>query len=145
MVDILQEIHAWLRYPVLVLLVWSLLNAWQGVIKDKEYSGSSGILYSGTHILLLVQVFIGIVLYVLHEYYWTLGKGWEGRGGFFSDTHLVGMVLGMVVISFGFIYSLKTENDKKVFKRIAVSYTTGTILIFFHIPWPFLHPWTTWF
>lgn len=145
MIEIFQDIHSLLRYPVLFLLLWSLVDAWLGMIKEGKYSGLSKFLYSITHLILLFQVFTGFVLYIMHEYYWTLGKGWDGRDGFFSDTHLFGMVLAMTVITAGFISSLKTDRDLDAYRRIAFSYTVGTALIFFHIPWPFLQAWANWF
>lgn len=145
MLEILLNSHSAIRYVLLILLFWSLYDAWHGVFKDRIYSMSSKNIHLATVILLWVQAVIGVSLYIMGGYYWLVGKGYDGKAGFFADAHLLGMIAGILIITFGFRYALKAEPDKKMFKRVAVCYSIGTLIIFVHIPWPFIHPWGTWF
>lgn len=51
--------------------------------------------------------------------------------------HMVGMLLGIILITVGRIAAKKAATDKEKFKKIAVFFTIGILIILATIPWPF--------
>ncbi len=69
----------------------------------------------------------------------------DGMGAAMKDTaarfwvveHIFGMVVGIALITIGRVAAKKAADDKAKFKKIAVYFTLGLLIILATIPWPF--------
>jgi hypothetical protein len=69
----------------------------------------------------------------------------EGMFGFFAFEHLFGMIIGIALINIRSHKAMEAKTDRTKYKRIAVFYSIGIVIIFLLIPWPFFHSWAAWF
>ncbi len=56
---------------------------------------------------------------------------------FWMVEHIFGMVIGIALITIGRIAAKKATEDKAKFKKIAVYFSIGLLIILATIPWPF--------
>lgn len=56
---------------------------------------------------------------------------------FWLVEHLIGMLIGITLITVGRISAKKATEDSAKFKKIAIFFTIGIIVILASIPWPF--------
>ena len=56
---------------------------------------------------------------------------------FWLVEHLTGMLIGIALITVGRIAAKKAATDQAKFKKIAVFFTLGLLVILATIPWPF--------
>lgn len=143
----LLDLHSAIRYAIVILLAGSLFTAYRGLIKNQAYTGGIHKLHLSTRVLLNIQMLIGLTLYVMKGYYhtWTNLSNLPDMIGFFAIGHIVVMFIGISLVNIGYQRAIKAETDQAKYKRIAIFYTIGCLLIFLMIPWPFMHSWATWF
>lgn len=143
----LSDLHSAIRYAIIILLAGSLFTAYRGLINKKTYTEGIRRWYLSTRVLLNIQMLIGLTLYLFKGYYhtWTNLSNLSGMVGFFAIGHIIGMIIGISLINIGYQKAVKAEMDYTKYKRIAVFYTIGFLLILLMIPWPFMHTWATWF
>lgn len=133
--------HSLLRWVLVVLMVLSLLHAFTGRSGGKAFEGKSRKIFLFTLITLHVQVLLGLVMYFMSDVV-DSALGSEGMmknssHRFWAIEHMVGMLLGAVLITVGWSKAKKAVGDAAKFKKIAVFYTIGIVLILATIPWPF--------
>lgn len=143
----LLDLHSAIRYIIVILLAGSLFTAFRGMINNQEYTQGIRKLHLSTQMLVNIQMLIGLTLYILKGYYhtWTNLANLPEMIGFFTAPHIIGMFLGISLINVGYHRAVKAEAGYTKFKRIAIFYTIGFLIIFLMIPWPFFHPWAQWF
>jgi uncharacterized membrane protein len=139
--DHLIATHSVLRWVFVVLMVLSLVEAFTGKSGNKSFEGKSRKIFLFTLITLHVQVFLGLAMYYMSDVVDTalasdeLMKNSSHR--FWAVEHMVGMLLGATLITIGWSKAKKAIDDAAKFKKIALFYTLGFILIMATIPWPF--------
>lgn len=94
-----------------------------------------------------IQLVVGIALFVISpqikaamQYISEQGMGEMMKNAalrFWFVEHPVGMVVGIALITIGRISSKKAKDDQAKFKKIALYFTVGLLVIFASIPWPF--------
>lgn len=146
----LVHAHSGLRWIVLVLLLFAIINAARSQSSGK-YTGKDKKINLFAMISLHVQLLIGLGLYFIN----AKGKiqfieGWMSNDmlRFFGMEHVIGMVLAIAIVTMG-----RSKAEKKLtgsrdkHRRIMWSYLIGLILILASIPWPFRESLgvTTWF
>lgn len=138
--------HSVLRYVILVMLLWSLVSAWSGWNGRKAYKSLFRTVHQISRLLLILQMLLGIGLYYLLGMYKVLGRLGEAspESGFFAVGHVTMMLIAIILINIGYGVAMKASSDKWKFRRIAIFYTIGCLIIFMAIPWPFMHNWATW-
>lgn len=143
----LLDLHSAIRYLIVIFLIGSLFTAFRGLKNQQTYSLGIRRLHLSTRVLVNLQMLIGLALYVLKGYYKLLGHLTElpEMTGFFTAVHIIGMIIGIGLINTGYQRAVKAETDHDKYKRIAIFYTIGFLIIFMMIPWPFFHSWATWF
>ena len=97
-------------------------------------------------IMLHIQLLIGLALYFISPKVKFEGE-WIGDPiyRFYGLEHLIGMLLAIVIITFGRkkAENLKSTRDKH--RRVMISYSIGLIIILLSIPWPFRDLGGAWF
>ena len=139
--EILQNLHSYLAYIVLVVLVIAVINAFMGWLGKKEFKFEKDLRISLFALILShIQLLVGLILYFVS----TNGlKAIQelGMGGLNSAARLLALehpvtnILAIAFITIGWSRHKKTDDSTTKFKRIALLYGVGLILILSRIPW----------
>jgi hypothetical protein len=142
----LQHTHSGLRWVVLILMLLAILNAF-----GKRRGGS---VYPGKDKLALfamisvhVQLLIGLVLYLWLSPLVSFESGVMGDSvtRFYTVEHLLGMVIGITLVTMGYSKAKRQAELNKGWKTIGVYYLLSLLVILLSIPWPFRNLGAGWF
>ena len=138
MLYIVQNAHSGLRWVVLVLLLAAIGNAF--------VKRSGGSLYPGKDKLALfamisvhVQLLLGLALYLFLSPKVSFDENVMSNAvqRFYTVEHLVGMLLGIALVTIGYSKAKRQAQINKGWKTIGVFYLLGLVVILVSIPWPF--------
>ena len=132
----LTSMHSGLRWIVLLLLIYSIVNS---IIRRNTYEKKDRLLYMFTMVSMHIQLLIGLVLYFFISGKVQFIEGWMKVKlyRFYGMEHLVGMILAIALVTIGHIASKKQTESSAKHKRILIWYSIGLLLILAFIPWPF--------
>lgn len=148
--DILYKIvdhaHSGLRYVVLALLLAAIFQALGKRRSGEVYPEKNKIaLYAfmATH----VQLLLGLVLYLFLTQKFNFADFDMSNKveRFYGVEHLTGMLVGIALITIGYIKAKRQMGINKGWKTIALFYTLGLLVILAMIPWPFRDLGAGWF
>jgi hypothetical protein len=135
MYEIIQKAHSGWAYLAFLLLVIAAVNSIIGLVSKKEYSVKDkkiGLYALGS---IHIQALIGLLVYLLSP---------VGLSGFsMSDSalrltsmeHPLINVIGIVLITIGWVKHKKLTSSESKFKTLAIYYGIGLLLILSRIPW----------
>ncbi|MBT2160062.1 hypothetical protein D9V96_008870 [Zobellia laminariae] len=141
MYEIIQSVHSYLAYVVLVLLFLAVANAIMGWVGNKVFNMGKDLRLSlFTLILAHIQLLVGLILYFVSP------SGLQaiqalGMGGLNSASRLLAVehpfinIIAIVLITIGWSRHKKFVDGKNKFKSIAIFYGLGLVLILSRIPW----------
>jgi hypothetical protein len=137
----LLHLHSFLRWIIVVLMIWSLFAAFSGVMTGKSFGGTTRNIFLFTLIAVHIQVIIGLGMYfmspLISEFRGAEDVMSASTKRYWVVEHIVGMIVGALVITAGWSRAKRKETDKQKFRSIAIMYLLGFILIMATIPWPF--------
>lgn len=142
----LKHSHSGLRWVVLGLLIAAIVKA-----AGKRRGGT---IYPGKDKLALfalisvhVQLLIGLVLYLWLSPLVSFEGGVMGNSvtRFYTVEHLLGMVIGIVLVTVGYSKAKRQAELNKGWKTIGTFYLLGLLVILASIPWPFRNLGAGWF
>ena len=148
--DALIHVHSGLRWVVLALLLFAIVNA--GIkLKRGKYEKSDKMLNLFAMVVFHIQVTIGIVLSFISGKV-NYGKNWmkiENANGvaelrFFGLEHIILMVLAMILITIGRKKAERKLDANAKHKTILVWYLIVLLVVLAGIPWPFRGFMTGW-
>ena len=130
--------HSALRWVVLVLLVITLVKAWQN--RGGTFTKGQAKLGLFTMITLHVQLLLGLALYMM--------KGWISMLGtpgvmestvmrFFAVEHLAGMIIAILFGTLGHSLVKRAGDDALKHRRQLRYFGLALLIIVASIPWPF--------
>ena len=146
----LLHLHSFLRYIALILLIIATLKSISGFVSKKEFSPLDNKLSLFTFISMHLQLTIGLILYFISPIVQT-GLGDMGSAmkepslRFWTVEHISMMLVAIILVSIGRISAKKATDDNTKFKRQAILFTIGLIIIMISIPWPFSKVARPWF
>lgn len=135
MYEIIQKAHSGWAYLALLLLVIAVVNSIIGLISKKEYTEKDkkiGLYALGA---IHTQALIGFIVYFISPL---------GISGFsMSDSalrltsmeHPLMNVLGIVLMTVGWVKHKKLTTSESKFKTLTIYYGLGLLLILSRIPW----------
>lgn len=135
MYEIIKQIHSGWAYVAFLLLVIAVVNAIIGLVSKKEYTATDkkiGLYALGA---IHTQVVIGLLVYFVSPL---------GLSGFsMSDSalrltsmeHPLMNVLGIVLMTIGWVKHKKLTSSESKFKTVSIYYGLGFVLILSRIPW----------
>lgn len=139
MYSTIQSLHSTLAYIAIGVLVLAVLNAIYGLLNKKLFTAKDLRLSLFALIFSHIQLLIGFVLYFISEKGF---KAFEIEGAMKNSElrltmleHPLINVIAIVLITIGWSKHKKQESQNGKFKKIAVFYTLGLILILSRIPW----------
>ena len=135
MYETIQSVHSILAYAALGLLVLATINAIFGLTSKKLFTDKDLRLSLFTLIICHIQLLVGLILYFVSP------LGLEQLGNM-SDSarplsleHPLTNIIALVLITIGWSKHKKEESNNGKFKKIAIFYTIGLILLLAMIPW----------
>ncbi|NBC28134.1 MAG: hypothetical protein GVY08_14825 [Bacteroidetes bacterium] len=134
----IKHLHSFFAYILLAAIIFSLGYAiYKFVTKspfDKSAQKMSMVGFIASHL----QFLIGLIVYVVSPVGITNFSG-EAMGDSLSRLYLLEhplmMILGVVLISFGYVRAKKPGDDARRYKIVIIYYTLGLIAILSRIPW----------
>ncbi len=137
----IQTIHSYWAYLILVVLTLAVLKSFFGYFANKDYDANAFRVSLLTLIVSHIQLLIGILLYFS-----------SARFGLWSDLGLVEVmknadlrlyliehpiinILAVVLITMGYSKHKKKLVSKPKYKTIAFFYSIALVLIISRIPW----------
>lgn len=136
MYETIKSVHSILAYLALALLVLASINAVFGLMSKKLFTDKDLRLSLFTLIICHIQLLIGLILYFVSP----LGAGQLGNMKdaamrLTSLEHPLINIIALVLITIGWSKHKKEESNNGKFKKIAVFYTLGLVLILSRLPW----------
>ena len=135
----LLNVHSYLAYAALALLVLDSINAILGLTSKKLFTDKDLRISLFTMIICHIQLLVGLIVYFVSE------KGFQAfaiEGAMKnSDLRLTMLehplinIIALVLITIGWSKHKKEESNNGKFKKIAVFYTLGLVLILSRLPW----------
>lgn len=139
MYQTVQSLHSTLAYVALVVLVLAVINAIYGLLNKKLFAAKDLRLSLFALIFCHIQLVIGLILYFVSE---KGMKAFEIEGAMKNSglrltmlEHPLINIIAIVLITMGWSKHKKQESQNGKFKKIAVFYTLGLLLILSRIPW----------
>jgi len=135
---ILVSMHSGLRWVVLLLLIYAIINAAKSMSSGK-YLKKDKMINLFTMVSLHIQLLIGIVLYIISPKV-SFFDGWmkNSMTRFFALEHITLMIIAIALVTIGRSRAeKKLEGTRNKHRAILIMYTIGLILILASIPWPF--------
>jgi hypothetical protein len=146
----LLHLHSFLRYVALILLILSVYKFITGFFQKRTYEKSDDKLSLFTFISMHLQLTIGLILYFISPMLQAARSDMAASMKdpvlrFWSVEHISVMICAITLITVGRITAKKMSIDAAKFKRQAIFFTIGLILILISIPWPFSKVARAWF
>ena len=144
MYDFLLQVHNFMRWPILLLLVIAIVKSFVGMTGNRPFTNGDKrvalFLMIAAHITLLIGLYqwlagrYGILTTSLPEGTKLMAdKFWR----FYWVEHPVGMILAVALITIGRAQTKKNFLDVVKHKRAFWFYLLALIIILATIPWPF--------
>lgn len=131
--NILIHAHSGLRWVVLLLLIYAIVNAARARSSNRASTPKDVRLSLFAMLSVHIQVIIGLVLYFLstHVHFKDFTMS-NSQVRFFTIEHALGMLIAVILITLGHRRA-KAGN----FKGLFWFYTIALLIILLSIPWPF--------
>ena len=139
--QILRNLHSYLAYVVLFILIIAVINAFLGWLGKKEFRFEKDLRVSLFALILThIQLLIGLVLYFVSasglNAIKTLGMGgMNAAARLLAVEHPFTNILAVALITIGWSRHKKTTDSTVKFKRIAIFYGIALALLLYMIPW----------
>jgi len=132
----IKIVHSYWAYIVLAILVFTVINAIIGLVQKKEFTHKDFRLGLFTLITTHIQFLIGVILYISEGRYNNFGETMKiPEARLLSLEHPVMMILAIVLITMGWSKHKKQVKSESKFKKFAIFYGLGLILVLSRIPW----------
>ena len=135
------QLHSYLAYAVLAVLLVAVINAFIGLLGKKEFSLNKDFRISLFALVLShLQLLVGLILYFLSPNGLNAIQE-NGMGGLTSAARLLSVehpfvnILALILITIGWSKHKKTTSDSKKFRLIAILYGLGLVLYLSRIPY----------
>ena len=138
--SVLQNIHSYWAYIVLLMLVIAIGNALLGKFMNKSFTIKDLRISLFALIVTHIQLLVSLILYFVSP---RFGAWQEGVGAVMGDSslrfylveHPITNIFAVVLITMGWsMHKRQTESGKK-FLRIGLFYLLGAFLLLSRIPW----------
>ena len=139
--QIVLILHNLLRWAVVILGLWTLINALTGYFGKRSYSANDNRSNLFFMISCDIQLLIGLVLYVNNGWFNRLKDMGNNMKDpylrFFTMEHLTLMLVAWVLVHIGRATVKKADTDAAKHKKMLIFFGLAIVLIIAAIPWPF--------
>jgi NADH:ubiquinone oxidoreductase subunit 2 (subunit N) len=134
--ETIQSVHSILAYAALGLLVLASINAIFGLTSKNFFTDKDLRLSLFTLIICHIQLLVGMILYFISPMGSAqLGNMKDAAMRLTSLEHPLINIIALVLITIGWSKHKKEESNNGKFKKIAIFYTLGLVLILSRLPW----------
>ncbi|MEK6451995.1 MULTISPECIES: hypothetical protein [Myroides] len=133
---IIKQAHSGVAYLALIFLLIVVINAFAGLAGKKEFTekdrklGLFGLIF--THI----QLLLGLILYFVSPMVQGFGVAMKDSTlRLYALEHPLINIIAIVLITIGWSKHKKATDSNAKFKKFAIFYALGLILILSRIPW----------
>lgn len=134
----LQHLHSYFAYLLLAILAFSLIYAVVMFVRKQPFTEKVRKVALVGFIATHIQLLVGLVLYVVSPVGLT-NLGAEAMGDtmarLYALEHPLTMIIGIVLVSIGYIKAKKPGDDVRRYRNIILFYALGLIVILIRIPW----------
>ncbi|QCX37367.1 hypothetical protein FF125_02545 [Aureibaculum algae] len=135
-------LHSFVRWLVLISLVYSIYRATRGYFQNFKFSKLDNLVRHWTATIAHTQLLIGIILYTqspIIKYFWAnFDKSLKNIDTtFFSLVHIILMLFAIIILTVGSALTKRKLTDKEKFKTMLIWFSIALLIIFIAIPWPF--------
>lgn len=135
MYELLQKFHSGWAYLALVLLVFAVVNSALGASSKKEFTPKDRKIALFGLIATHIQFLVGIILYFVSPLGISGFNMKEAALRLTSIEHPLINLIAIVLITIGWSKHKKLDLATDKFKKIAIFYGIGLLLILSRIPW----------
>ena len=140
--EVVQFIHSYWAYLVLLVLVLATFNALFKFFGNKEFDEKDFRISLFALITMHIQLLIVIVLFFLKDYFSTISEV-GGMGEVMKNSalrnliveHPTTMIIAVALVTIGYSKHKKKLVSKPKFKMLAIFYTIALALVLYMIPW----------
>ncbi len=135
-------LHNILRWGILLFGLWTVLNAFSGVLSKRAYSKTDNL----SNLLFMtfcdIQLLLGLVLYFSNAWFNTLksdmGAAMKNASvRFFTVEHALMMIIAWLLVHIGRSSVKRADTDAAKHRRMLLYFGIALLLILAAIPWPF--------
>lgn len=132
----LQSAHSIFAYIVLSILFLASINAISGIVSKKIFKAKDLRLSLFALILSHFQLLIGLILYFISPLGLdSMGNMKDSALRLTALEHPLVVIIALALITIGWSKHKKEESNNGKFKKIAIFYTLGLLLILSRLPW----------
>lgn len=137
--------HSILRWAVLVLGLWTIINAIAGITGKKAYTNKDNKVNLFFMISCDIQLLLGLILYFKGVWFNALKENTavvmkDASLRFFAVEHITMMLMAWVLVHVARVMVKKAPTDAQKHKRSLILFGVALIIILAMIPWPFKQP-----
>lgn len=136
--EIVQFIHSYWAYLVLLALVAATFNALFKFIGDKEFDAKDFSISLFALITMHIQLLIGVILYFTKGYFDENSIGEVMKNDSLRKLaveHPITMILAVALLTIGYSKHKKKLVSRPKFKMLAIFYSISLALVLYMIPW----------
>lgn len=139
--EIIKNLHSYLAYIVLAVLIIAVVNALLGWLGKKDFTLQKDLRISLFALILShIQLLVGLILYFVSanglKAIQTLGMGGlNAPARLLAVEHPFTNIIALVLITIGWSRHKKFMESNKKFRTISIFYGIGLILLLAMIPW----------
>ncbi|MGC6423211.1 MAG: hypothetical protein ACON47_09275 [Flavobacteriaceae bacterium] len=140
MYALLQTVHSYWAYLVLIGLLAATINALLGRVQNRAFRAQDLRLSLFGLIFSHIQLLIGLILYFVSPWFqqWSQGVGAvmkNAESRLYLVEHPTTNILAIILITMGWSMHKRQNQDVKKFSRIGFFYALGLLLLLSRIPW----------
>lgn len=138
----MMHLHSLLRWVILILLLWALVQHF--LSRHQPFTPAHR--RNGLFLMISCDIMLLVGLYQWFVGPWGL-KNIQSNGmgavmkdpvqRFFAVEHFTAMLLAIVLVHLGYNYGKKAVADTQKHKRILLYFGLALLIILISIPWPF--------
>jgi len=135
MYEIIKQAHSGWAYLTILLVIIAVVNAIIGFVSKKEYKEADkkiGLYALGA---IHTQALIGLLVYFVSPLGLSGFSMKDSALRLTSMEHPLINVLGIVLMTIGWVKHKKLSSGESKFKTVAIYYGIGFVLILSRIPW----------
>lgn len=139
---LLLFVHSWLRWLILLLVLWLIVRSWRGWQLGLSFQKSDNSWQAAFIGMMHIQLLLGLVLYLVFS---PFGMDAFRQGAstvmktaglrYWAVEHLSVMLLAVILAQIGRTRSKRARSHKQKFKYAFIFFLLSLLLMLSRIPW----------